>query len=370
MFSPLERQKLLEEMGEGPPSRFMEVCGTHTVAIARSGLKKVLPPTVRLISGPGCPVCVTDQQDIDTAIALAREKGVLLATFGDMVRVPGTNGSLAQAKAEGADVRILYTPFETLRLAEENPRQEVVFLSVGFETTAPLIAAAVKEAARREQRNLSFLVLHKLLPPVMKALLGDLPAMAGSSFSPPANRESPSLDGFLMPGHVCAILGVEPFRFLGERYHLPGVVAGFEVDDILLALWMLQRQRRQGRTEMEIAYRRAVRAEGNRTAQHLLEEAFQPVEARWRGIGAIPGSGLALRRTFSTYDARKRFPLQVEPAPDPLGCACGAVLRGVLSPPQCPLFGGVCTPQNPVGPCMVSSEGSCAASYRYERIVP
>ncbi len=355
MFSPLERQRLLEEMGEGPPSRYMEVCGTHTVAIARSGLKKVLPPTVRLISGPGCPVCVTDQRDIDTAIAIAAEKGVLLATFGDMVRVPGTNGSLAQAKAEGADVRILYSPFEALRLADENKRREVVFLSVGFETTAPLIAAAVKEAARLERRNLSFLILHKLLPPVMEALLSDLTS---------------SLDGFLMPGHICAILGLEPFRFLGERYCLPGVVAGFEADDILLALWMLQRQRRQGRAEMEIAYRRAVRAEGNRTAQCLLEEVFQPVEARWRGIGVIPRSGLALRRAFSTYDARGRFSLQVEPAPDPPGCACGEVLRGILSPLECPLFGRACTPQNPVGPCMVSSEGSCAASYRYERIIP
>ncbi|MCX5975628.1 MAG: hydrogenase formation protein HypD [Coprothermobacterota bacterium] len=368
MFSPLERQWLLEEMGEGPPSRYMEVCGTHTVAIARSGLKKVLPPTVRLISGPGCPVCVTDQQDIDTAIALAHEKGVLLATFGDMARVPGTNGSLAQAKAEGADVRILYSPFEALRLANENPGREAVFLSVGFETTAPLIAAVVKEAARLERRNLSFLILHKLLPPVMKALLGDLPAMAGSDPSLPATRGRPSLDGFLMPGHVCAILGVEPFRFLGERYRLPGVVAGFEADDILLALWMLQRQRRQGRAEMEIAYRRAVREEGNRTAQHLMEEVFQPVEACWRGIGTVPHSGLALRQAYSAYDARIRFPLQVEPAPDPPGCACGEVLRGLLSPPQCPLFGRACTPQSPVGPCMVSSEGSCAASYRYERI--
>jgi hydrogenase expression/formation protein HypD len=352
MFSPEERQRLLTEIGEGPPGRFMEVCGTHTVAIARSGLKRLLPPGVGLISGPGCPVCVTAQADIDAAISLARRPGLIVATFGDMLRVPGSGGSLAQERARGADVRVLYSPWETLKVAAENPSRPTVFLAVGFETTAPLIAAAVREAERLGLGNLSFLLMHKLLPPVMRVLL-----------------EGPvHIDGFLMPGHVCAILGVEPFRFLGERYHLPGVVAGFEPEDVLLSLWMLQRQRREGRAEMEIEYRRVVRPEGNRAAQRVLDEVFRPAPARWRGIGWIDGSGLSLRPPFDRFDARLRFDLPDGDVPEPPGCACGGVLRGSCSPAQCALFSSFCTPDNPVGPCMVSSEGSCAAAYRYERM--
>ncbi|MDI6868942.1 MAG: hydrogenase formation protein HypD [Coprothermobacterota bacterium] len=348
----LEPREVLSKISKmGVSARFMEVCGTHTVSIARSGLKKLLPDSVKLISGPGCPVCVTAQVDIDYAIALARQPGVIVATFGDMVRVPGTETSLLEARASGGKVEVVYSPMDSLNLARAHPKEEVVFLAVGFETTAPLIARTVQTAKAENIPNLSFLVLHKLIPPAMRALL--------------ALKEI-QLDGFILPGHVSAILGSKPFLFLKEEFHLPGVITGFEPDDILLALFMLVKQKREDRADIEIQYRRAVRPEGNPQALKVMEEVFEPQEANWRGLGIIPESGLALRQPYWDFDARRRFPLKIMGSREYPACGCGEVLRGVISPQECPLFGRVCTPDSPVGPCMVSSEGSCAAAYHYE----
>lgn len=351
-MSSLESGEILKRIrGMGVSARFMEVCGTHTVSIARSGLKKLLPDSVKLISGPGCPVCVTSQEDIDYAVALARQPGVIVATFGDMVRVPGTETSLLEARASGGRVEVLYSPMDSLSLARENPKEEVVFLAVGFETTAPLIARTVQIVRAEGIPNLSFLVLHKLIPPAMRALL---------------TRKEVQLDGFILPGHVCAVLGSRPFLFLKEEFHLPGVITGFEPEDVLLALFMLLKQKKDDRAEIEIQYRRAVKPEGNIQALKTMEEVFEPQEANWRGLGVIPDSGLGLREPYSGFDARRRFPLNITGSREYPECRCGEVLRGVISPRECPLFGKACTPDSPVGPCMVSSEGSCAASYHYE----
>ena len=349
----LETNKVLESIAKMDVSaHFMEVCGTHTVSIARSGLKKLLPESIKLISGPGCPVCVTSQSDIDYAIALARQPGVIVATFGDMVRVPGTETSLLETKASGGKVEVVYSPLDSLNLAGAHPREQVIFLAVGFETTAPLIARTVQLAKAKGISNLSFLIMHKLIPPAMRQLL---------------QMKEVKLDGFLLPGHVCAVIGSRPFLFLKEEFGLPGVVAGFEAEDILLALFMLAQQKKEGRAEIEIQYRRVVRQEGNPNALKAMEEVFEVGEAEWRGLGIIPHSGLVLRQSFSDFDARNRFPLEIKDSREYPLCGCGEVLRGVLSPQECPLFGTVCTPDSPVGPCMVSSEGSCAAAFHYER---
>jgi hydrogenase expression/formation protein HypD len=335
----------------GIGGRFMEVCGTHTVSIARSGLKKVLPESLRLISGPGCPVCVTSQEDIDYAIALANLPKVIIATFGDMVRVPGTKGSLLDSRANGAQVEIVYSPMDALRLALEHPQEEVVFLAVGFETTAPLVARTIQEAKRMVIPNLSFFLMHKLIPPAMRVLL---------------EKKEVQLDGFILPGHVCAVIGSKPFQFLIEEFQKPGVITGFEPEDILLSLFMLLKQKRERRAEVEIQYKRAVRPEGNPEAIKAMEQVFEPREANWRGLGVIPDSGLGLKEEYLDFDAKNRFPIKISGSKEYPACGCGAVLRGVISPRDCPLFGTVCNPENPVGPCMVSSEGSCAASYNYE----
>jgi len=332
------------------PLTVMEVCGTHTVAIARSGLRDLLPDKMRLLSGPGCPVCVTDDLDLDLVIALSREKEVILATFGDMMRVPGTESSLLQEKSRGADVRIVYSPADALRLAAENPNSQVVFLGVGFETTVPVVAAALEQAIEMGLENFSVYSLHKLVPPVMRVLLED---------------PEVKIDAFLNPGHVCTILGTRPFSFISEQYGKPCVVAGFDATDILEALLLIVRQYREGRPAVEIQYRRAVRPEGNPVAVGYIEKYFQPVGARWRGIGEIPESGLELREEYARYNARLRFPVTARLRERKKKCACGEVLKGLKLPYECPLFGKVCTPLKPVGPCMVSTEGSCAAYYRY-----
>ena len=353
MLSPEDLASLWQEIERGDvPARFMEVCGTHTVSIARAGLKQRFPPSLELISGPGCPVCVTASQDVDFAIALARLPNITLLTFGDMVRVPGSETSLELERAKGKDVRIVYSPFEALRQARENQEKEFVLLAIGFETTAPLIARTIQLAAEENIPNLSFFCLHKLIPPALGALLA-----SGTL----------SLDGFLLPGHVATIIGSEGFHFLTEQFHLPGVIAGFEPEDVLLALFMLLRQRRRGKAEIEIEYLRAVRPEGNLTARKIMTDVFETVEAAWRGLGTIPQSGLSLRSAYASFDARLRFPLRVEIKEEPAGCRCGEVLRGLLAPRECPLFNNPCKPEAPIGPCMVSSEGACAASYRYER---
>ena len=341
--------KRLQQEAKRPVS-VMEVCGTHTVAIARSGLRELLPENIRLISGPGCPVCVTDDLDLDMVIALAREPGITMVTFWDMMRVPGTRSSLLEAKGLGADVRVVYSPTDAVALAMSNPDRQVVFLAIGFETTIPTVAVAVEQAVQQEVRNFSIFSLHKLVPPVMEALLTD-----------PEVR----LDAFINPGHVCTILGTEPFRFIPEKYGKPCVVTGFEAVDIMEALLMILQQYNQGRPAVEIQYKRAVRPEGNPVARGYIDKYFTPVTACWRGIGDAPGSGLALREEFARLDAQKRFPITVTPGKRVRDCSCGQVLKGLKLPYECALFGKACTPMKPVGPCMVSTEGSCAAYYRY-----
>jgi len=332
------------------PCTLMEVCGTHTMAIAKHGLRGLMPATITLLSGPGCPVCVTANADIDLAIEMARQPGVTLATFGDMMKVPGSYSSLSAEKADGRDVRVVYSPLDSLAIAEHEPDRHVVFLGVGFETTAPTVALTIAEAARRGLANWSALSLHKTVPEALRALVND-----------PEVR----VTGFILPGHVSTIIGLEPYRFLAEEYGIPSVITGFEPVDVLQGVWMLAKQLAEGRAEVEIAYGRGVSAEGNAAARAAIERAFEPCDAEWRGIGVIPGTGLALRPEFAGYDARERVPVTPPEPREIKGCQCGDVLRGVVLPFECRLFGRGCTPEHPVGPCMVSSEGSCAAYYRY-----
>lgn len=332
------------------PFTIMEVCGTHTVAIAKNALRELLPTNVRLISGPGCPVCVTDNSDIDRFLYLAEQPNVITATFGDMIRVPGTDKDLQTLKAEGAEVRIVYSTQDALKLARHNPSKEVVFLGIGFETTVPTVAVSIEAAQKEGIANYSVLSMHKVVPPVLKFLAEDMEI---------------EVDAFLDPGHVCAIIGTDPLMFMAKEYRKPGVVAGFEALDLLEAIVMLLRQRAEGRSEIEIQYKRVVKAEGNPHAQAIMNRIFEPVDAIWRGIGTIPRSGLGIREEFGAWDAVRRFSLPTFPSKETPGCRCGEVLKGVIYPTQCPLFARYCTPMKPVGPCMVSSEGSCAAYYRY-----
>lgn len=328
----------------------MEVCGTHTVSIGRYGFRSVMPSSLRLLSGPGCPVCVTANQDIDRAIALARVPGAIIATFGDMMRVPGSTSSLAAEKAAGCDIRTVYSPLDALVIARENPDRPVIFMGVGFETTTPTIAAAILEAQARDLRNFSVLSVHKTTPPALRVIAGD-----------PQTR----IDGFILPGHVSTITGIEPYRFLVDDFGIPGVVTGFEPVDILEGIAELIKMIVSGQPHVRNAYRRGVDAEGNPVARQTVERVFEPCDAAWRGLGPVPGSGLRIRPAFALFDAAKRFDVPVEPPIEPRGCRCGDVLRGRISPPECPLFGKACTPAEPTGPCMVSSEGSCAAYYRF-----
>lgn len=332
------------------PSTLMEVCGTHTMAIAKNGLRGVMPETIKLLSGPGCPVCVTANPDIDLAIEIARQPGVILTTFGDMMKVPGSYSSLSREKAEGRDVRVVYSPLDSLSIAEREPEKHVVFLGVGFETTAPTVALTIREAARRKLPNWSALSLHKTVPGALEALVND-----------PEVR----VTGFILPGHVSTIIGTEPYEFLAREYGVPGVITGFEPVDVLQGVWMLVKQLAEGRAEIEIAYGRGVEASGNPAATAAIDASFERCDAEWRGIGVIPGTGLALRPEFADYDARTRIPVTVPESREIKGCQCGDVLRGVVLPFDCKLFGKGCTPEHPIGPCMVSSEGSCAAYYRY-----
>ena len=333
----------------------MEVCGTHTMAIARSGLKTLLPGNIRLLSGPGCPVCVTPAEVIDGVLELAMEKNVILTTYGDMLRVPGSNpgDSLLRRRALGARVEIVYSPVDAVTLAKENPGREVVFLGVGFETTAPGTAVAVQMAREQGVENFSLLSMLKTVEPALRALI----AMEGFQ-----------VDGFLCPGHVASIIGEGGFRFLPEEYGLPGVIAGFAPEEILLAVYRLAKQLTEGQARLENAYPRAVRPEGNPLARSMLENCFEPRRDLWRGLGSIDNSGLALRPELAAFDAEKKFGLTAAPAAKPTACRCGDVICGRLGPEECPLFGRRCTPEAPVGPCMVSSEGACAAAYKYRGI--
>jgi hydrogenase expression/formation protein HypD len=345
-------QKLIEAIHarSRQPIRLMEVCGTHTVAIFRHGIRQVLPPTVTLISGPGCPVCVTATEEIDRAIKLAQIPEVMITTFGDLIRVPGSRSSLQQERAEGADVRMVYSTFDALKLAQDHPEKKVVFLAIGFETTAPTIAAAVLEARRLGLENFFILSAHKLLPPALEALLG-----AGTL----------NIQGFIYPGHVTTIIGTEAYEVVARKYGIPGVVCGFEPVDILETILMLVQQIEAQEARVEIQYKRVVTPEGNPKALAVLDQVFVPCEALWRGLGAIPGSGLTLRDEYRALAAEDHFDLQVPPAHDHPGCGCGDVLLGIKTPPECRLFRTVCRPDSPIGPCMVSSEGTCAAYYKY-----
>jgi hydrogenase expression/formation protein HypD len=355
-LSELRSPELLRPLAEklralpAPPAALMEVCGTHTVAIARYSIRAALPPGVRLISGPGCPVCVTPQAQIDHFIALGKLDRVTLATFGDMVRVPGSERTLEQARAEGVDVLVVYSPMDAVAYAVRAPERQVIFFGIGFETTAPTVALALAEAKRRGLRNFSVLTAHKTIPPALAAL----------------TATDIRVDGFLCPGHVSVIIGSDAYRPIAARGK-PCVVAGFEPADILRGLHLLLQQLIDGRSEVEIEYRRAVTPEGNRRAQDMLARVFRPADAGWRGLGVIPGSGLEIADEFADLDAARRFTIELPPTREPAGCRCGDVLRGAIDPQQCPLFGRACTPANPVGACMVSSEGACQAHYRYRR---
>ncbi len=337
------------------PIRLMEICGTHTMAIAKSGLRALLPEGLELLSGPGCPVCVTPAGAIDAILRLSEEPGVLLASYGDLLRVPGSarGDSLLRRRSLGAKVRTVYSPVEALAIAEENPSLEVVFLGVGFETTAPGTAACLLEARERGLSNFSVLSLLKRTEPALRALI------AAPGFA---------VKGFLCPGHVAAITGARAFAFLPEEYGLPAVVAGFEPGDLLFAVWRLAFMVRDAEPALENEYTRVVADEGNRPALAAMEAVFEPSSAVWRGLGEIPESGLTPKAEFAAWDAEKKFGFFPSPAAETEGCRCGDVIRGMLHPQDCPLFGRLCTPADPVGPCMVSGEGACAAAYRYRNL--
>ncbi len=349
---PALAQGLIQSIEKLAPESctLMEVCGTHTVSIARNGIRDLMPAGVKLASGPGCPVCVTSNRDIDTVIALSRVPGVTIATFGDMTRVPGSTSSLLAEQADGRDVCIVYSPLDALTLASAHPKTEVVFVGVGFETTTPLVAVAIKRAAAMGLKNFSVFGAHKNMPGALEQIIND----------PELN-----VDALILPGHVSTIIGVEPYLFLAEKYGIPGVITGFEPVDILQGIAMIARQLHEGRADIEIAYARGVMPEGNPVARAAIDEVFETCSSTWRGLGEIPGSGYRIREEFAAFDAVRKFAPDVEPTQDPKGCRCGDVLRAHMAPNECPLFRRICTPENPVGPCMVSSEGSCAAYYRY-----
>jgi hydrogenase expression/formation protein HypD len=341
--------------GDGPIA-LMEICGTHTVAIRRTGLRSLLPPRVRLISGPGCPVCVTSQGTVDALIDLATRPGVTVATFGDMIRVPGSRGSLERAKAEGGRVAICYSVLEALDLARQRPEELIVFAAVGFETTAPGTAVAVETARAEGLTNFLVLSGHKWVIPAMDALL--------------ASGEV-RIDGFLCPGHVSVVIGSRVYEPIAARYRRPCVVAGFSAEQVLAGVAAILEQLAAGEGRAENVYTTAVRPEGNPEALARIERVFEPVAATWRGLGTIPASGMGLHEAFAAHDAARRLGLEWPPseaAADEHGCRCGDVIRGALEPHACPLFGRACTPIHPVGPCMVSREGSCQATYKYGQL--
>jgi len=334
------------------PWTLMEVCGGQTHTLIRSGIDRLVPPEIELIHGPGCPVCVTPLDTIERALILAARPEVTFCSFGDMLRVPGATGDLQRVRAAGGDVRIVYSPLDAVRLAQANPDREVVFLAVGFETTAPATALAAWQARQLGLRNFSMLVSHVLVPPAMEAIL-----------SAPGNR----VQGFMAAGHVCTVMGYEEYFSLAERYRVPIVVTGFEPVDLLEGILMVVRQLESGRHEVENQFVRAVRRGGNQHAQTLIAEVYEVCDRPWRGLGVIPRSGLRLTPAFRAFDAEKRFALPVLQTQEPAECHSGEVLQGRLRPDQCPAFGTLCTPDHPLGAPMVSSEGACAAYWKYGR---
>lgn len=334
------------------PFRFMEVCGTHTVSIFQSGLRSLLPATITHVTGPGCPVCVTHESEVACFLDLAKRDDVIIATFGDLMRVPGPKGkSLKTAQADGARIEIVYSPMDALAVAAANPGRTVVFLGVGFETTAPAVAAVIRLAREQNLKNFRVLCFHKLVPPALEALLAD---------------PETDIDAFILPGHVSAIIGKAPYAFLAERYRVPSVITGFEPLDILTALLEIVAMRKSGQPAVVNAYTRVVADEGNPKARAVMDEVFVPVDALWRGLGLLPGSGLVIREAFADFDAMCLPGVSLPDAPPLAGCRCGEVLKGKMAPNECPLFDKACTPATPVGPCMVSTEGGCAAFHKYK----
>lgn len=345
MEETIKKAREIIEQYDGPKLRIMEVCGTHTHEIFRLGIRKILPDSIELISGPGCPVCVTPVDFIDEAIYLALERGVTVCTFGDLIRVPGTKMSLAGARAEGADVKIVYTPLDAVTIAQENPEQQITFLAVGFETTTPAVCLAVKKAKEKGLTNFSVLTANKTMPNAYQALKG-------------------SADAFLYPGHVNAITGEEECRKLA-REGVSGVIAGFTAKELLTALAVIIEKSKEVKPFFVNCYPRVVRPEGNPAGMRMIEEVMEPCDSQWRGLGIIPGSGLRLRDAYRAFDARQKYevpPMNGKPNP---ACRCGDVLQGKCRPSDCKVFGTACTPQHPIGACMVSNEGSCSAYYQY-----
>ena len=331
------------------PIQLMEVCGTHTVSIFRYGIRGLLPEHIRLISGPGCPVCVTPNHDIDFAIALCRQKNTILTTFGDMMRVPGSTSSLQREKADGGDIRIIYSSLDSLRIARENPEKKVIFFAIGFETTSPTIAVAILNAREEKIQNLFFLNSQKRIPPAIQTLL---------------QSRQLRLDGLILPGHVSTIIGTKPYQFISKEFNLPAVVIGFEPLDILQGILMLVSQIEENRPSIEIQYRRMVNEEGNLLAMSKINEVFDRDGALWRGLGQIPDTGYKFKESFIGMDVRN-FEVEVEPSKEHPECLCGEVLQGIKTPLECRLFKKVCHPENPIGPCMVSIEGTCHTYYKF-----
>ncbi|MFH2091203.1 MAG: hydrogenase formation protein HypD [Pseudomonadota bacterium] len=331
--------------------RLMEVCGTHTMSIFRFGIRSLLPPNITLLSGPGCPVCVTAQKDIDAFVEFARIKDVIVTTFGDLIKVPGSGSSLGNEKARGADVRIVYSIFDAVTIAKENPHKKIVFCAVGFETTIPTIAAGILMAQQARLNNFFIHAATKLTPPALAALM---------------ETKDVHIDGFILPGHVSVITGTHAYQDTFERYNIPSVITGFEPIDILTAILHLAQQNESNRPALENLYPRAVSDLGNEKAQQIMNQVFDVSDTTWRGIGNIPNSGMALKTEFKSYDAACAFNVDLPDVAEPRGCLCGQILMGLKTPEQCGLYKKTCTPMTPVGPCMVSSEGTCAAFYKYQ----
>jgi len=353
---PVLAKKYLEEIKASvtQPWSIMEVCGGQTHSLVKNGIIEMLPDSVTMIHGPGCPVCVTPLNLIDKAIYLAIEKGVILCSFGDMLRVPGSEKSLLEAKAEGADVRVLYSPLEAVKIAEDNPDKDVVFFAVGFETTAPANALSVIHAHSRGIENYSILASHVLVPPAIKAVIDD---------------EESKIDGFLAAGHVCTIMGNAEYHPISEDFNVPIVVTGFEPLDVLQGILMVIRQLEQNKAQVENQYSRIVREEGNPDAQKVIHQVFEVRDQMWRGIGEIPESGYAVKDEYAAFDATKRFDVNIQEAPEHPDCISGQIMKGIKKPFECSQFGKTCKPTNPLGAPMVSSEGACAAYYHFSGMV-
>jgi hydrogenase expression/formation protein HypD len=329
--------------------RIMEVCGGHTLAIRKFGIQNLIPENIELLSGPGCPVCVTNRTAIDKAIAFAKLPGVIVTTYGDLIRVPGSTSTLNQEKALGSDVRIVYSTLDALEIALKNPEKKVIFLGIGFETTTPSSAVALLEAERQNIPNFYLFSMHKVMPPAMSALI----------------EQGIQIDGYIGPGHVTTIAGADMYEPLLKKYKVSVVISGFEPVDLLQSILMLVTMCEESRPGIEIQYKRAVNATGNKKAQEMIEQVFEPCDDEWRGLGKISNSGLSIRKAYSRFDAALNFSMHIGPAPEPKGCLCGEVLRGLKKPVDCRLFAKICTPANPIGACMVSGEGACQAYYNY-----